>query len=146
MKSWKVAIVLAVISLLLAFALAAAQEPVRDFAQLNTRLRPGDTIWVTDAQGREVKGRIAALGADAITLEGGGGEDVLRHRRRHDHGAPRRDSLAKRRADRAGSRRGSGPASRCLASADGADRRGVRLVRGRSTAASARRIGVGIDA
>ena len=72
MRSWKVAIVLAVINLLLAFALAAAQEPVRDFTLLNTRLVPGDTIWVTDAQGREVKGRIAALGADAITLEGGG--------------------------------------------------------------------------
>jgi hypothetical protein len=53
-------------------ALAAAQEPVRDFSQLNTRLVPGDTIWVTDGQGREVKGRVAALGADAITLEGGG--------------------------------------------------------------------------
>ncbi|MFO7692440.1 MAG: hypothetical protein R6V57_05085, partial [Vicinamibacterales bacterium] len=71
MRSWKVPIALAAISLLLAFALAAAQEPVRDFALLNTRLVPGDTIWVTDAQGREVKGRIAALGADAITLEGG---------------------------------------------------------------------------
>ena len=54
-------------------ALAAAQEPVRDFSQLNTRLRPGDTIWLTDAQGREVKGRILSLGADALTLEGGGG-------------------------------------------------------------------------
>ena len=73
MRSWKVAVVLAVISLLLAFALAAAQEPVRDFTQLNTRLRAGDTVWVTDAQGREVKGKIAAIGADAITLEGGSG-------------------------------------------------------------------------
>jgi hypothetical protein len=51
---------------------AAAQEPVRDFGQLNTRLRPGDTIWVTDAQGREVKGSILSLGADGLTLEGGG--------------------------------------------------------------------------
>src|SRR5512139_2152636 len=71
MRSWKVAVVLAIISLLLAFALAAAQEPVRDFSQLNTRLRPGDTIWVTDAQGREVKGRILSLSTDALTLEGG---------------------------------------------------------------------------
>jgi hypothetical protein len=53
-------------------ALAAAQEPVRDFSQLNTRLRPGDTVWVTDAQGREVKGRILSLGAEALTLEGRG--------------------------------------------------------------------------
>ena len=73
MRSWKVAIVLAVVSLLLAFALAAAQEPVRDFTQLNTRLRAGDTVWVTDAQGREVKGKIAAIGADALTLGGGSG-------------------------------------------------------------------------
>ena len=72
MRSWKVAVVLAVISLLLAFALAAAQEPVRDFSQLNTRLVPGDTVWVSDAQGREVKGRILSLGTDALALEGGG--------------------------------------------------------------------------
>jgi hypothetical protein len=50
----------------------AAQEPVRDFSQLNTRLRPGDTIWLTDAQGREVKGRILSLSGDALTLENGG--------------------------------------------------------------------------
>ena len=40
-------------------ALAAAQEPpARDFTRLYTRLVPGDTVWVTDAQGREVKGEI----------------------------------------------------------------------------------------
>ena len=72
MKSWKLAIVLAVVSLLVAYALAAAQEPVRDFSQLDTRLKPGDTIWVTDAQGREVKGKVAALDRDAITLRGSG--------------------------------------------------------------------------
>jgi hypothetical protein len=72
MRSWKVAVVLAVISLLLAFALAAAQEPVRDFTQLNTRLRAGDTVWVTDAQGREVKGRIQTLSPDAVVLKGNG--------------------------------------------------------------------------
>ena len=53
-------------------ALAAAQEPVSDFTQLNTRLRPGDTVWVTDAQGREVKGKIQALAPKAITLQGDG--------------------------------------------------------------------------
>jgi hypothetical protein len=73
MKSWKIVIILAVLSLFVAFAPAAAQEPVRDFSQLNTRLRPGDTVWVTDAQGREVKGRIASLSSDALMLEGGGG-------------------------------------------------------------------------
>jgi hypothetical protein len=71
MKSWRLAITLAAISLLLAFALAAAQEPVRSFDQLNTRLKPGDTIWVTDAQGREIEGSIESIGPDALTLEAG---------------------------------------------------------------------------
>jgi len=93
MRSWKVAIVLAVISLLLAFALAAAQEPVREFSQLNTRLRPGDTIWVTDARGREVKGRILSLGAEELTLEGGGDRTF---------GAPDVTTIAVRRSDSIG--------------------------------------------
>ena len=90
MRSWKVAVVLAVISLLLAFALAAAQEPVREFSQLDTRLKPGDKVWVTDAQGREIKGRIVALGADVLTLDAGGsksfsaGDVRLVMERRHD--------------------------------------------------------------
>ena len=70
--------------------LAAAQEPVRDFSQLNTRLKPGDTIWLTDAQGREVKGRILSLGADELTLEGGGGRTF---------GAPDVRAIDVRRAD-----------------------------------------------
>ena len=47
---------------------AAAQEPVRTFDQLNTRLKVGDTIWVTDAQGRETEGKIGILSPDALTL------------------------------------------------------------------------------
>ena len=72
--------------------LAMAQEPVRDFAQLNTRLRPGDTVWVTDAQGREVKGSILSLAADALTLEG----------RARTFGAPDVRSIQVRRADSLG--------------------------------------------
>jgi hypothetical protein len=53
--------------------LATAQEPVRDFSQLNTRLKPGDTIWVTDAQGREIKGKIRGLAPSSLTLDGGAG-------------------------------------------------------------------------
>ena len=52
------------------FQVAAAQEPVRSFDQLNTRLKPGDTVYVTDAQGREIRGKIQTLAPDAITLEG----------------------------------------------------------------------------
>jgi hypothetical protein len=55
-------------ALLLIPALAGAQEPVKSFDQLNTRLKVGDTIWVTDAQGREVQGKIHSLSSDALTL------------------------------------------------------------------------------
>jgi hypothetical protein len=53
-------------------ALAAAQEPVRSFDQLNTRLKVGDTVWVTDAQGREVKGTITELRDASISLNSDG--------------------------------------------------------------------------
>ena len=52
--------------------IAAAQEPVRSFDQLDVRLKPGDTVWVTDAQGREVKGKIQTLAPDAMVLKGDG--------------------------------------------------------------------------
>ena len=61
-----------VIALLCAASLAAAQEPLTRFDQLNTWLRPGDTVWVTDATGREVKGRIWSLAPDTLTLGEGG--------------------------------------------------------------------------
>jgi hypothetical protein len=51
-------------------ALAAAQEPVRSFDQLNTRLRVGDRVSVTDTQGREVTGKISELHDASITLDG----------------------------------------------------------------------------
>ena len=53
-------------------ALAAAQEPVRDFTQLNTRLKPGDTVYVTDARGREVNGRITNLTSGSLALNAKG--------------------------------------------------------------------------
>jgi hypothetical protein len=123
--------------------LAAAQEPVRDFTQLNTRLRPGDTIWVTDAQGREVKGRITALGADALTLEGGGGRTF---------GAPDVATIAVRRNDSLGNGAliglavgGLGTGVACLTTAEGQDQEWCVLVAavygGLGSA-----IGVGIDA
>jgi hypothetical protein len=51
---------------------AAAQQPVRSFDALNTRLKPGDTVWVTDAQGREIKGRITSLAADSLIVDADG--------------------------------------------------------------------------
>ena len=53
-------------------ALSGAQESVKSFDQLNTRLRVGDTIWVTDAQGREIKGKIRDLSATSLLLDAGG--------------------------------------------------------------------------
>ena len=67
-----VAILVAIVIAIVAPAIAAAQEPVRSFDQLNTRLKPGDTVWVTDARGREIEGRIESLGPDAIKLDAGG--------------------------------------------------------------------------
>ena len=65
------AIILATAIALSAPAPCAAQEPVTSFAQLNTRLKPGDTAWITDGQGREIEGRIESIGPDALTLEAG---------------------------------------------------------------------------
>ena len=45
---------------------SAAQAPAQSLEQLKARLQPGDTIWVTDAQGREVKG--IYKGSDAAGL------------------------------------------------------------------------------
>jgi hypothetical protein len=50
--------------------LASAQEPVKSFDQLNTRLKPGDTVWVTDAQGRELKGHVVELTPSSLVLDG----------------------------------------------------------------------------
>ena len=92
MKLPHIAIILATAAALAAPAPCAAQEPVTFFDQLDTRLKPGDTVWVTDAQGREIKGTIETLGPDALTLKGDGTDafaarDVARVQRRE------RDSL-----------------------------------------------------
>ncbi len=62
--------------LVAAFAAApvvtAPQEPVKSFDQLNTRLVPGDTIWVTDGEGREVKGKVQSLSSNALSLDANG--------------------------------------------------------------------------
>jgi hypothetical protein len=71
-------------------AFSAAQEPVKSFDQLNTRLKVGDTVWVTDAAGREVKGKIVDLAPEAVTVKADasrtyGPADVnLIHERRPD--------------------------------------------------------------
>jgi hypothetical protein len=72
MRSTRTAIILATAAALAVPAPCAAQKPVTSFDQLNTRLKPGDTVWVTDAQGREINGTIETLGPDALTLDGTG--------------------------------------------------------------------------
>jgi hypothetical protein len=62
---------LAAVLILLLPAISAAQ-PVKSFDQLSTRLKPGDKVYVTDAQGREVKGKITELRDASITLNGDG--------------------------------------------------------------------------
>ena len=80
---------LATLLIILLPALAAAQDPVKSFDQLNTRLKIGDTIWVTDAQGQEVKGKLSALSTDGLMLDAGGTKTfaardvgIVRERRR----------------------------------------------------------------
>ena len=63
-------IAFAAILIVLLPAVVAAQEPVKSFDQLNTRLKAGDTVWVTDAQGREIKGKIGSIDAASLSLDG----------------------------------------------------------------------------
>ena len=65
-------ILLAAAAVLVVPAIASAQEPVKSFDQLNTRLKPGDSIWVTDASGREIRGRILNLSAASVQIDSDG--------------------------------------------------------------------------
>jgi len=49
-----------------------ARPRVAAFDQLPTALRPGDTVWVADVSGREVKGRLLSLSASSLALQTGG--------------------------------------------------------------------------
>lgn len=48
---------------------AAAQQPATTPDQLSVLLRPGETVWVTDGSGHEVKGRLLTLAGDALQVE-----------------------------------------------------------------------------
>jgi hypothetical protein len=143
MRLLPTAILLATAAALAAPALAAAQAPVTSFDQLNTRLKPGDTIWVTDGQGREVKGKVQALAPDAITLKGDGprtfaaGDVRLISERRND-------SLANGALIGLGVGGGLGLVG-CLASAEGSDA-GWCAVAAAAYGGIGAAIGVGIDA
>ena len=90
MKSLAPAPVLVLAAALAAAVPALAQEPVKSFDQLGTRLVPGDTVFVTDAQGREVKGRVLRVTPSSLMLDGGHGrtfdaDDVRAVRERAGH-------------------------------------------------------------
>lgn len=62
-------IIAAALATLLVPALAAGQQPVSSFDQLNNVLKTGDKVRVTDSDGREASGRVLALDAGSITLD-----------------------------------------------------------------------------
>jgi hypothetical protein len=70
--------------------LVLGQEPVRSFDQLNTRLKVGDKVYVTDAQGREREGEIVELSVSSLTLDTDGAKKLavsyvrLVQERQHD--------------------------------------------------------------
>jgi len=74
-------------------AMAAAQEPVKSFDQLNTRLKPGDVVWLTDAEGREIKGTIRGLAPGSLRLEAEGAAREYPMSRVQTIRARRKDSL-----------------------------------------------------
>ena len=68
-----VALIIGFAAVLCLAAPAVAQEPVKSFDLLDTRLKPGDTIWVTDAQGLEIKGKVQSLSPESLRLDSAGG-------------------------------------------------------------------------
>ncbi len=70
-----------------AAAALSAQEPAAPFDALAGRLKIGQSIWVTDPSGREVRGRLEQLSRDRLVLKADGSEifdaaDVRRVRAR----------------------------------------------------------------
>ena len=70
MKPARRGAVILVVALAAMPAPGVAQEPVASFDQLDTRLKVGDKVWVTDRQGSEIDGKIERITADALTLNG----------------------------------------------------------------------------
>ncbi len=50
---------------------ASAQEPLTSFEQLSSRVTIGDTLWVTDKDGRVTRGRLDQLTTGSLTLQTG---------------------------------------------------------------------------
>ncbi len=63
---------LGAVAWLLAATGTFAQTPVSDFGQVPTRVRVGDTVYVTDSSGRQHKGMLFDVSASRLVLESGG--------------------------------------------------------------------------
>jgi len=63
---------LVLVALVLLPAPCAAQEPVRSFDELSTRLKPGDSIAVRGASGLEVSGTLRDMSASSLTIDHAG--------------------------------------------------------------------------
>jgi len=59
-------------AMLLLPALAGAQEPGIAFDRLHRWLKPGDVVWLTDAQGREIKGKLRDIQPSSLVIEADG--------------------------------------------------------------------------
>ena len=60
---------LVVAGIVAAAAAVSAQEAAASFDALGTRIHVGERIWVTDAAGREVRGRLERLSSDGLVLK-----------------------------------------------------------------------------
>ena len=49
--------------------LARAQDAANTFEQLHARVKPGDMVIVTDAEGRDVRGRITVLSPSSLAID-----------------------------------------------------------------------------
>ena len=56
-------------SILIAASGCAARRPTSSFSDLQRRLKPGNTVYVIDDTGTEIKGKIVTLSAAALTLD-----------------------------------------------------------------------------
>lgn len=89
-RAWTV--LLTVTGLLAMAAAASAQEVASSFDALASHIRVGQRIWVTDATGREVGGRLERLSSDGLVLRADGLETFVAPEVRRVR-ARQRDSL-----------------------------------------------------
>jgi hypothetical protein len=74
-------------------AAASAQAVARTFDELNVRVRPGETVYVTDNQSRTIDGLLLTVSADALVMEAASGRVTLSVAQVDRVRVRRRDSL-----------------------------------------------------